>query len=188
MTAQSLPFRLAVEVIQAGGVIAYPTEGVYGLGCDPFDSGAVQRILAIKKRPVSAGLIVIGDSLEQVRPLMGKLSKDAAARLEASWPGAVTWVVPAAATAPDWITGGRDTVAVRVPDLTLARQLCAAAGMPLVSTSANRSGRPPLRSALMVRRHLRDEVDCIVTAAIGGARGPTEMRDAVTGKVLRKGQ
>ena len=183
----SLPFQLAVEVLEAGGVVAYPTEGVYGLGCDPFDPFAVERILTIKERHKKAGLIVIGHDFAQLEPLLAPLPPTVADRLQNSWPGGVTWVVPAAPSVPDWITGGRDTIAVRVPGLALARELCSAAGMPIVSTSANRRGHPALRSALMVRRHLRQQVDSIVTGATGANSGPSEIRDALPGKVLRAG-
>ncbi|MEL7451305.1 MAG: Sua5/YciO/YrdC/YwlC family protein, partial [Pseudomonadota bacterium] len=82
---------------------------------------------------------------------------------------------------------GANSVAVRVPGHESARALCTAAGMPLVSTSANRSGRPALRSALLVHRHLGDEVDCVVAGETGTAAGPSEIREALTGKILRKG-
>ncbi len=187
MPTNNLPFKIAAELLRAGGVVAYPTEGVFGLGCDPFDGEAVQRILTIKSRSVTAGLIVIGDSMEQLSPLFAPLPDDVRQRIAATWPGPVTWIVPAAADVPDWVTGGRDSIAVRVPGHSLARDLCTAAGMPLVSTSANRSGRPALRTALLVRRHLGDDVDSVVAGETGLAAGPSEIRDALTGKILRKG-
>ncbi|MEM9057843.1 MAG: L-threonylcarbamoyladenylate synthase [Pseudomonadota bacterium] len=181
-----MPLKIAAETLRAGGVVAYPTEGVFGLGCDPFDASAVARILDIKHRRLEAGLIVIGDSLAQLAPLLAPLPDALAEQAAATWPGAVTWVMPASDEAPHWITGGRDTVAVRVPGHARARQLCTLAGTPLVSTSANRSGRPALRSALAVRRHLREAVDCIVPGAVVSTAGASEIRDAQTGHILRE--
>jgi L-threonylcarbamoyladenylate synthase len=175
----------ARRVVDAGGVILYPTEGVYGLGC-LFDHGpAVARILALKGRSVAKGLILLGNSLAQLTPLLN-LSDVDTGRLEATWPGPVTWVVPASRRVPRWLTGGRSTLAVRVSAHPLATYLTAVSG-PLVSTSANPTGRPPPRTLLRARGYFRTGVDLAVPGALGGARGPTEIRDALTGRVLRKG-
>ena len=129
----------------AGGVIAYPTEAVFGLGCLPENRAAVERVLAIKRRSWRKGLLLIGSDLAQLERFVvlpsGRRRKD----VIASWPGPVTWVLPATRHAPSWISGGRDSVAVRLTDHPLARELCAAVGQALVSTSANVSRRPPLR-------------------------------------------
>ena len=181
------PLRRAVETVRSCGVIAYPTEAVFGLGCDPLEYGAVQRILALKRRDAAKGLILIAARLEQLLPYLAPLTPDLRKKLEASWPGPVTWVLPAATYAPSWLTGGRETLAVRVTVHPVARELCELCGMALVSTSANHSGRPPARSALQVRNSLGSEVDCIVTGHVGPQTRPTEIRDGVSGKVLRAG-
>jgi len=173
--------------VKSGGVIAYPTEAVYGLGCDPLEHAAVRRIFAIKQRDQTKGLILIASDMAQLLPFMAGLSGDILSKLKASWPGPVTWVVPAAPALPFWLSGGRSTLAVRVTAHPIASALCRELGMALVSTSANRSGRPPARTALAVRTQLGDGVDEIVAGPVGGLNRPTEIREALTGKVLRAG-
>lgn len=170
-----------------GGVIAYPTEAVYGLGCDPLEYPAVQRILDLKRRDAAKGLILIAARLEQLLPYVAPLTPDLRKKLEATWPGPVTWVLPAAAHTPAWLTGGRETLAVRVTAHPLASSLCELCATALVSTSANHSGHPPARSALQVRNSLGPEVDCIVPGLVGPQTRPTEIRDASTGAILRAG-
>jgi L-threonylcarbamoyladenylate synthase len=178
--------RAAARVLRAGGVVAYPTEGVYGLGCDPLDANAVQRLLALKSRSVRKGLILLAADYAQVRPFLLPPGKQVGRRLRKDWPGPVTWVLPAAPGVPGWLTGGRDTLAVRVTAHPLAATLCRVFGRALVSTSANRSGAAPARSALAVRRLFGDAVDLILHGRLGGLRGPTPIRDGTTGRLLRR--
>ena len=187
MTPSAWLLRRAVETVRGGGVIAYPTEAVYGLGCDPLEEDAVRRILAIKQRDAAKGLILIASRLSQLLPFMAKLPDEIMGKLGKSWPGPVTWVVPAAAHVPGWLTGGRPTLAVRVTAHPDANALCEACGMALVSTSANRGGQAPARTGLRVRAQLGSEVDWIMPGAVGGLAKPTEIREALTGKVLRAG-
>jgi L-threonylcarbamoyladenylate synthase len=187
MTPAAWPLRRAVEVVRSGGVIAYPTESVYGLGCDPLEQAAVQRIFELKERDAAKGFILIASRIEQLLPYIDDLPASVMQKLEASWPGPVTWVVPAAPAIPSWLSGGRTTLAVRVTAHPVASALCAALDMALVSTSANRSGRPPARTALAVRTLFGGGVDEILPGAVGGQAKPTEIREALTGKVLRAG-
>ena len=182
------PFRLrmAARVLRAGGVVAYPTEGVFGLGCDPLDPDAVRRVLALKGRSARTGLILIAADYAQVRPFLLPPGKQLGRRLRGDWPGPVTWVLPAAAGVPGWLTGGRDTLAVRVTAHPLAATLCRTFGRALVSTSANRSGAAPARSALAVRRLFGEAVDLILHGPLGNLRGPTPIRDGTTGGLLRR--
>lgn len=188
-TSGFLPPRLrhAAAVLHAGGVIAYPTEGVYGLGCRPDDGHAVEFLLELKQRSVSAGLILIAASLEQLDGWIAPRPPEARQLLAAPGQPPVTWVVTAGALTPDWITGGRDTVAVRVTRHPVAAALCLASGLPLVSTSANRRGKPPARTALAARLRFGSRLDLIVGGSTGGNPGPTEIRAAATGRVLRAG-
>lgn len=181
------PMRRARDVVLGGGVIAYPTEAVFGLGCDPLEYGAVQRILALKRRDAAKGLILIAARIEQLLPYLAPLAPDLKKKLESTWPGPVTWVLPAAAYAPSWLTVGRETLAVRVTAHPVASSLCELCDMALVSTSANHSGHPPARSALQVRNSLGPDVDCIVPGRVGPQTRPTEIRDASTGAILRAG-
>jgi len=177
----------AVRTLREGGIIAYPTEAVFGLGCNPFNPEAVLRLLALKQRPLAKGLILIAADLDQLAPFMAPLSADDHARLEATWPGPVTWLVPARPETPGWLRGEHDTIAVRVTNHPVASILCRAAGHAIVSTSANPAGRPPARSALQVRRYFADRLDAFITGALGDEPRPTTIRDLTSGRLLRAG-
>lgn len=175
----------AVRTLRAGGVIAYPTEAVFGLGCDPFNPQAVLRLLELKRRPMEKGLILIAADIDQLAPFMTSLSAADRARLMTSWPGPNTWLVPARPETPVWLRGAHHTIAVRVTAHPLANALCLAAGHALISTSANPARQPPARSALQVRRYFEDRVDYVVPGALGIEPRPTTIRDLRTGKTLR---
>ena len=176
--------KKASDALRNGGVVAHATEGVWGLACNPFDEPAVARVLAIKGRGAAKGLIVIGASAAAFAPELDGLSAETTRRIGASWPGAVTWVVPGGRF-PASITGGRDTVAVRVPGHAQSRALAEAFGGPIVSTSANRTGEPPCLSADAVRAVLGDEIDYVLPGEIGDRRGPSRIVHALTGETLR---
>lgn len=177
--------RAALDALDAGGVIAYPTEGVWGLGCNPFNPRACERLLALKRRPAGKGLILVASEFEQLEPLLRMVDERIEQRALKSWPGPLTWLWPAEDWVPDWLTGRRNRIAVRVSAHPVVQALCDAYGGPIVSTSANRSGREPARSALQVRRWLGDEVDAIVPGDTGGLGGPTPLRDLLTGMTAR---
>lgn len=174
----------ALAALRAGGVIAYPTEGVWGLGCDPFNAGAVRRLLDLKQRSEAKGLIMIAASIGQIDSWLAGLDAHQKAAVEATWPGPYTWIVPAA-TAPQWLRGEHDSLAVRVSDHAGVRLLCEAWGGPLVSTSANRSGQPALLDEESVRREFGAVLDAIVPGPLGADPRPSEIRDALSGVVLR---
>lgn len=180
-----LRLRIAARIVRAGGLIAYPTEAVYGLGCDPLNQRAVQRLLALKRRSVSKGLILIAADFAQLEPFLQPIPLPDRARLEASWPGPQTWLIPARTDTPRWLRGQYDTLAVRVTAHPAAAALCRACGHPLVSTSANPSGRPPARSTLAVRRQWGRRLDYLLPGPTGGAAKPTAIQDLRTGRVLR---
>jgi L-threonylcarbamoyladenylate synthase len=177
--------REAVRRIAAGGVIAYPTETVYGLGCDPFNGVAVLKLLELKQRMLDQGVILIASDLAQLEPLLLPLSPATRKRILKSWPGPVTWTLPCLPETPVWLRGRHDTLAVRVSSHPVARALCDCWDGPLVSTSANRHGRAPATSPLAVRLAFDDELDYIVHGAIGPGSKPSEIRDGVTGDILR---
>jgi L-threonylcarbamoyladenylate synthase len=180
-----LRVRAATEAVRAGGIVAYPTEAVFGLGCDPLDERAVRRLLALKHRPIHKGLILIAASFEQISCFLQPLTLADQARLATTWPGPCTWLIPARSTTPRWLRGRHDTLAVRVTAHPLAAALCRACGHPLVSTSANLSGRPPARSALAVRRQLGQRIDYLLVGPVGGALKPTEIRELRTERLVR---
>lgn len=182
------PFRLRLIArhLHRGGLIAYPTEGVYGLGCDPLNARAVSRLLALKGRSGTKGLILIAARYAQVEPLLAPMDATLQTRMQATWPGPHTWIVPAADFVPLWLRGAHQSLAVRVTAHPVAAALCQAFGGPLVSTSANRSGRPPARTAMQLRKLCRQQPDLLcVPGALGGLRKPTAIHDALTGERLR---
>jgi L-threonylcarbamoyladenylate synthase len=177
----------AARCLLAGGVIAYPTEAVFGLGCRPLDLDAVARIIAIKGRSARKGLILIAAELAQLTPYVELPAGPRRDEILATWPGPVTWVLPARHPVPALLSGGRRTLAVRVTAHPEARYLCARANSALVSTSANRAGRRPARTPLEVRVRLGAAVDHICAGRVGDLTRPTTIRDGATGRVLRAG-
>ncbi|HEY3515870.1 MAG TPA: Sua5/YciO/YrdC/YwlC family protein [Gammaproteobacteria bacterium] len=181
-----LAIARAARIVRSGGVIAYPTEAVFGLGCLPRDRRAVMRVLAIKRRSWRKGLILIGAELAQLERYVVLPPEPRRGKVLASWPGPHTWVLDARPEAPRWITGGRPSVAVRLTAHPVAAELCRAVGEALVSTSANVSRRPPHRRLLKLRRDLGAEVDYVLAGPLGGLASPTAIRDGRSGRVLRK--
>lgn len=174
----------AVQVLRAGGVIAYATEGVWGLGCDPLNEQAVRRVLDLKQRSEAKGLIMIAASVQQVEHWLSGLDARQRKDMLATWPGPYTWIVPVA-DAPLWLSGAHASLAIRVSAHAGVQALCLAWGGALVSTSANRSGQPALMSADAVRNEFGAELDFILPGELGGDARPSEIRDAVSGVVLR---
>jgi L-threonylcarbamoyladenylate synthase len=178
-------YRRAGRILLDGGVIAYPTEAVYGLGCIPEYDFAVERILRMKNRPMSQGLVLVASSIDQLMPYMAPLTPDIMKKLLLGWPGPLTWVVPASAAAPPWITGGRTSVAVRVSAHPVVQALCRSVDHALVSTSANRSGRPPARNRFTALQGFNQQVDLVLAGDTDPQKQPTEIRDALSNTVLR---
>lgn len=179
--------RRAAQLLHTGAVIAYPTEAVYGLGCDPLDAQAVLRLLALKQRPLEAGLILIAADFAQVEHFLEPLSAPLRRKLFATWPGPVTWLLPARPDVPIWLRGRHDSLAVRITAHAGCVALCRAFGGPLVSTSANPRGRGPARTALQVHRYFGAAVDYLLPGPPGTRPRPSEIRDARSGEILRSG-
>ncbi|MGO1073445.1 Sua5/YciO/YrdC/YwlC family protein [Lysobacter sp. CA199] len=182
-----LSLELAAAALARGGIVVYPTEAVWGIGCDPFDEAAVLRLLAIKRRPVDKGVILIAASADQFDALIDwdVLPPDRREAVRGSWPGPNTWAVPATAAVPAWISGQHRSVAVRVTAHPQARALCLAHGGPIVSTSANLAGQPPAFQRDQLDRALLALADGVCTGETGGLTAPTPIRVAATGEVLR---
>lgn len=171
--------------LKRGGVIAYPTESCYGLGCDPRNPRAVKRVLALKKRSAAKGLILIAAHFRQLRPFLAKLPPALQRRMRAAWPGPHTWLAPAAHDCPAFLRGGHDTVAVRVTAHSDAARLCRLADMALVSTSANLSGGKPAKTAQECRRLFGNRA-IVMPGRIGARRRPSTIQDLATGNIIRK--
>jgi len=177
----------AVTALRAGGVIAYPTEAVFGLGCDPRNAAACARLFALKQRPATQGVLLIAATFEQVAPFIDLAATPAQAieRARASWPGPHTWIFPRAPGTPSWIAGTHAGIALRVTAHPPAAALCNAFGAALVSTSANRHGASPALSADEVRGAFGAELDAILNGTVGGLERPTPIRDAISGAIVR---
>ena len=184
---QRLPVKItrAAGVMRGGGVIAYPTEAVWGLGCDPFNPDAVSYLLSLKQRDVAKGVILVAADMVQLAPFLDGVNREQLQKLQLSWPGAITWLVPDNGAAPWWIRGDHSAVALRVSAHPLVAQLCRAFGGPIVSTSANLAGQPAARHLWQVKKHFGGLLDDYVPGALGGATRPSIIRDLLTDTVLR---
>ena len=172
------------QKIRHGGVIAYPTEAVWGLGCDPWNRAAVERILQLKQRPMHKGMILVAANISQLDDLLEGLPESLRQRLADSWPGPNTWLIPHQNRIPHWISGRHSSVAVRVSDHPLVQALCQLTG-PLVSTSANPAGRPAATSRLRIEQYFHGQLDAVLNAPLGQRQQPSSIRDLVSGQVLR---
>jgi len=185
----ALPIRQqltqASAAIASGGICAYPTEHCFGLGCNPKDSQAVQKILKLKRRSASKGLIIIGCNFSQLQPYVKELRDEQLDKMLDSWPAAITWLVPAAKWVPQWLRGDSDKIAIRVPDHKIASQLCLYCDHALISTSANRSGQTVRTTSEQVKKHFDEGLDYIVDASCGGYSDPSTIIDIDTGIVIR---
>lgn len=186
ITSRRFALRRAAAALRAGQTVAYPTEAVFGLGCDPRDRVAVEHLLALKQRDVRKGLILIASRQAQLAPYILPPDPDTQAQLNATWPGPVTWLLDARTDTPRWLRGRHASLAVRVTAHPLAAALCDAFGGAIVSTSANLSRRPPARSALQVRLRCPG-VDHVLNGPTGGRQRPSEIRDARDGSCIRSG-
>ncbi len=175
----------AIIALQSGGVIAYPTEAVFGLGCDPRNELALARITDIKSRDAHKGFILIARSLDQLIPYLAPVQSEWQTQFDAVWPGPVTMVVPCASGTSELLSGGRKTLAVRVSAHPLVQELCALFDGPIVSTSANRSGEPPCRDVASAVRVFGSKVDAVVDGSVGTLTAPTLIIDVCTGERLR---
>lgn len=179
--------QYAAKQLWQDGVIAYPTEAVWGLGCNPFSEHAVMRLLELKRRSVEKGLILLAADIRQFDPFISHLDDLQRQRLKNTWPGPVTWLVPVNHLVPKWISGKYDTVALRVTDHPVASGLSLAFGAPIVSTSCNPEGLAPARDAFHVRRHFGEQLNAITSGTVGKRTQPSEIRHLVTGEIVRSG-
>lgn len=175
----------AKKTILTGGLLVYPTEAVWGVGCDYRNENAMMRLLETKQRDVSKGVILIASHIQQILPLIQLNDQNDLARALKTWPGHNTWVFKASPSVPRWITGSHDTVAVRVTAHPAVRPLCDALNMAIVSTSANRAGQSTATTIAEAQQQLGDAVDCYWDQALGTQNQPSSIRMASTGAVLR---
>lgn len=185
--APVLGIEAAAAALARGAVLAYPTEAVWGLGCDPRNEAAVLRLLAAKRRDPAQGLILVAATVAQLHGWIEwfALPPERSAAVRASWPGPHTWLMPCPPETPRWLRGVHDTLAVRVTAHPIAAALCDAFGGALVSTSANRSGAPAPHTRAALDPAVLDAIDGVVDGETGGAAQPSTIRDAASGDMLR---
>lgn len=173
----------ALELLNNGNVIAYPTEAVYGLGCAAFNQDAVQAILDLKQRPMHKGLILLIADWSQLTSLVANITPMLMEPVRATWPGPVTWVFPKADTIPEWLSGQHDGIAIRMTAHPIARALCA--NGPIVSTSANINGQNPAMDLADLYSQFPRGIDAALIGDLGGLNQPSDIFDVRTGIRLR---
>lgn len=176
-----------ITLIKQQKVVAYPTESVFGLGCDPDSQQAVEALLQLKRRSWEKGLILIAANYQQLLPYIddSQLAESQQQQMFDSWPGPVTWVVPAKKNTPNWLTGQFTGIAVRVSNHPLVKNLCQLYGKPLVSTSANLTGYPPCRTTEEVWEQFGKDFP-VLSGSVGDQINPSQIRDIISGKLIRE--
>lgn len=177
----------AVDIVKNGGILAYPTEAVFGLGCNPSNLSAVQRLLGIKQRPADKGLILIASNINQLTNFVPPLEDEILERIQPTWPGPVTWLLPVHNEVSPLVRGNHWTIAVRISAHPECQLLCQRLGHPLISTSANLSGYQPAKTAIEVKEQLGQQIDLILDKPLGGREQPSEIRNAFTNEIVRTG-
>lgn len=190
-TQTSDSIQKIVQHYEQGHVFAYPTEAVYGLGCDPQNKNAVYKILALKTREVEKGVILIASDFAQIADYVrfDSLTKDTQHKILATWPGPVTWLLPKSAHTPEWISGNSDMVAVRITEHPIVIAMCEAINGPLVSTSANPAGKSPAKTVAQLHAYFQDAIDDealhIIEGALGAQNTPSKIFHSLSMDVVR---
>ncbi len=174
----------AIEICRKGGVISYPTEAVFGLGCDPLNESAVNKILQLKIRPMSKGMILIAADLQQLLPYI-ECSNEQLNLLQKTPEQPTTWLVRKSPATPEWITGKHNKIAVRITQHPVAKALCENLGQAMISTSANPTGHKPAKTLLRARRYFHHHIDYYVPGKTGLLKKPTQIRDIENGNLIR---
>lgn len=174
-----------VNALRSGDVIAYPTEAVWGLGCDPFNSHAVEKVLALKKRHWRKGLILVAGDISQFAFLLDGLVDSELQKLNDSWPGHVTWLVPHEGKISPLVCGEHDTIALRVSTHPLIKTLCHKFSGPIVSTSANPQGLPPAKTSLDANRYFKKKGVLFSPGVVGKSLTPSKILDLRSGNTIR---
>lgn len=177
--------QYAVDILKQGGVIAYPTEAVFGLGCLAGNIQAIEKLLSLKQRSVNKGLILLAYEFSQFKSYIQPLDDKILKKLQSSWPGPNTWIVPAAEQTSTLIRGQFDSVAIRISAHPIVRALCRQTQSAIISTSANISNQSMTYNASQVREQFKDQLDYILEGAVGSSTKPSIIKDAISDKVLR---
>jgi L-threonylcarbamoyladenylate synthase len=183
---QQIQLTAAVNTLKSGGVIAYPTESCFGLGCDPKNPIAIEKVISIKSRSANKGLILIAASLEQAKEYIELDDSDLMSEILESWPGPNTWLLPAKSFVEPSLKGEFPLLAIRVTNHPIAKALCQQFGGAIVSTSANTTGQESMKTSEEITQVFADQVDTVVAGLIGEDAKPSTIRDGLTGEILRQ--
>ena len=178
--------HFASHILRQGGVIAHPTEAVWGLACDPFSEAAVNALLALQGRPLEKGLILVSSNIEHFACLLKPLNSELNLRFRETKSRPTTWIVPDVnQQIPTWIRGSHKGVAVRVSTHPVIKELSSFFGGPIISSSANPSGKPPAMNVQDIRQYFRGRLDYILPGKLGKAERPSQIIDLASGAILR---
>lgn len=183
-----MPLDDIIAVYQQGGVIAYPTEAVFGLGCDPDNNTAIEKLLQLKQRNKNKGLILIAGNYSQLLPYVDDKAIPQHKRFNvlSRWPGAITQVLPAKTGLSELLTGEFDTIAVRVTEHPFVKAFCQAINKPIISTSANLAGLAAATTWQQVAEQFDHQLDYIVKQPTLGLTKPSQIIDGLSGDILRQ--
>jgi L-threonylcarbamoyladenylate synthase len=185
MCSASFQIHLAIRALEQGELIAYPTEAVYGLGCDPNNAHAIKKLLALKSRSANKGLILVASDMEQLEPWVDFEQIKNINALRESWPGHTTWLVPVKDQVSKLLSGKHQTLAVRVSAHPIVSQLCNHFRGAIVSTSANKSGMSAAKTCLGARKIFNQDIACYVPGDVSGNKAPSHIINAISGQRLR---
>ncbi|PHS72948.1 MAG: tRNA threonylcarbamoyladenosine biosynthesis protein RimN [Cycloclasticus sp.] len=177
--------RRFVEQLHRGGVVGYPTEAVFGLGCDPLNAKAVALLQALKGRSSDKGFILIASEFAQIKPYIKVLDDSVVAKILAITHEPTTWILPANEAVPTWLTADDKTIAIRLVQHGLAKELCDLAGMAITSTSANVSGSVPFKTAYQTRLKFSAKGVYTISGRVGKSSKPSRIIDPLLNKKLR---
>ena len=174
----------SVNYLDTGKIIAYPTESIYGIGCDPYNYDAVQKIYKIKNRPNDKPMILIASDMKQIENLIDYNAINQS--VIESWPGHTTWLLPASSACPEWLYE-KDSrkVAIRVSAHTTVASICNNFKKPIISTSANKSMDDPIMEIEKIKDVFNKDIDFIVEGCLGNEPNPSVIMDLETGKMIR---
>jgi len=172
-----------VRFIRRGGVIAYPTESCFGLGCDPKNKKAINKIIKLKKRSLNKNFILIGSSLKHFDYFTNSFNDVTKENLFSKWPGPHTWIIKANNRCPNWLKSN-SKIALRIPSFSNCQALINSIDMAITSSSLNLSGKIPLKNYRDVCRFLPDQVK-LIKGRIGKNRNPSVIQDFKTKNIIR---
>ena len=181
----ALQIQEAVTLLNHGCLIAYPTEAVFGLGCLPDKTDTIKRLLNLKQRKKDKGLILLASEISQLEPYLCPVEQQIIDKIQSSWPGPNTWILPTPSQTSTLIKGNFETIAVRISAHPVVQALCSQCQSPLISTSANITGESMSYSVSDVQKHFGNSLDFILDAPLGNSNKPSVIRDALTDQVLR---